>query len=166
MLKQLKLIACLIISFCASNAMAADCVSPISGTVNVTSQSSCDLGGSGLTINSDGTLNASIYSLTDSATNSFIINNGTVNLNGAYALEIDSSTLSELTNNNILNLTNSYSIRVKAGGAITHFNNTSTINMSTDYPIFIDGGAITQFTNSGTIQARCSGTIHPFMAYH
>ena len=155
MLKKLILSLCLAFSCFAFKATAADCTSPISSSVTLSA--TCTLGANGLIINSGGTLSNGSYQLTDSTTNSYLVNNGTLNLDGSYALTIDSSTMSEFTNNGTLNLNtisgSSYAIKVGTGGVITNFNNTGTMNMKGVYTIWIEnGGSITNFTNSGTMQ--------------
>jgi outer membrane autotransporter protein len=134
-----------------SNAVVPDCASSISGTITISS--ACNLGSSGLTINSGATLNAGFGALIDTTTSGYIINNGAMNFTDVYALVIDSSIVSEITNSGSANFSAPYGIRLDAGGTITNFTNTSTgtYSMGADYAIRNNGGTITNFTNAGSI---------------
>lgn len=145
---ELSLVTLLMAGY-AIESSAADCASSITGTTTIST--ACDIGASGITIDSGATLSASTYKLTDSATSGYIINNGTINLTGAYALKINSSTVSEITNNGTVNLSSAYALRLETGGTLTNFTNNGTYSMGNNYAITNNGGTITNFTNAGSI---------------
>lgn len=134
----------------AIESSAADCASSISGPTTMSTR--CDLGASGITINSGATLNVT-NQINDTTTSSYIVNNGTMTLVSAYTLIIDSSVVSEITNNSNVNLLSPYAIRLLPSATITNFTNNGSYTMGANFAIHNWGGTITNFTNTGSMNS-------------
>lgn len=81
---NVKKLLLLLALFFVGNADAADCSSPISSSVSITS---CEISSSGFVINSSGTISVSgLNFISDGLNSGSFINNGTVNLSRNYSI--------------------------------------------------------------------------------
>lgn len=135
--------------FCSNVVRGADCSSPISSSITISTP--CEIPSSGLTITSSGTLNAGgTYLINDGLSSGSFTNNGVVNLSSSYAMLLDQGSFN-FTNTGIINATANYVIWIN-GATIGTFLNSGTINGSTiAYPLRFTSGSIGTFTNSGSI---------------
>ena len=135
--------------FCSNVVRGADCSSPISSSITISSI--CEISSSGLTITNTGTLAAgSSYLINDGSSSGSFTNNGLVNLSSSYAMQLDQGSFN-FTNTGIINATANYVIWIN-GATIGTFLNSGTIDGSTSgYPLRFESGSIGTFTNSGSI---------------
>ena len=135
--------------FCSNVVRGADCSSPISSSITISTP--CEIPSSGLTITNSGTLNAgSSYLINDGLSSGSFTNNGVVNLSSSYAMQLDQGSFN-FTNTGIINATANYVIWIN-GATIGTFLNSGTIDGSTSgYPLRFTSGSIGTFTNSGSI---------------
>ena len=135
--------------FCSNVVRGADCSSPISSSITISTP--CEIPSSGLTITSSGTLNAGgTYLINDGLSSGSFTNNGVVNLSSSYAMLLDQGSFN-FTNTGIINATANYVIWIN-GATIGTFLNSGTIDGSTSgYPLRFTSGSIGTFTNSGSI---------------
>ena len=120
----MKKLSLLLLFLFVGNAEAADCSSPISSSVSITSP--CEISSSGFVINSPGTISVtSPYIINDGDTSGSFINNGTVNLSSSYSILLDQASMD--------------------------FTNNGTINATANYVLWLNGANIGTFLNAGTI---------------
>ena len=143
--------------FCSNVVRGADCSSPISSSITISTP--CEIPSSGLTITNSGTLNAgSPYLINDGYSSGSFTNNGLVNLSSSYAMQLDQGSFN-FTNTGIINATANYVIWIN-GATIGTFLNSGSINGSSlSYTLMFESGSIGTFTNSGSISYGFSSIL-------